>query len=403
MRRLPRSVLILSLVSFFTDFSSEMIYPLLPVFLSTVLGAGALALGAIEGIAESTSALFKIISGYWADRVQNRKPFILTGYGLAGFVRPLVALAGAWPVVLVLRFVDRIGKGIRTSPRDALIADVTSPGERGRAFGFHRASDHAGAVVGPLVAAALLGIESVSIRHIFLLSAIPAAIVVAIICLYIKEPKTRKKTQPAQLDLKGQWSDLGRNFKLFLVAMLVFTLGNSTDAFLLLRMSSVGVPAAWVAVLWAAHHVVKMISTYLGGRLSDGLGSRSLIISGWIVYALVYLAFAYANTPLSLIIVFLAYGVYFGLTEPAEKSWVAELVPGNLRGTGFGYYHGVTGLGALPASLIFGFVWHKLGAPAAFAMGAALALAAAILLLPIREREESSGMMEQTTHSAHMP
>jgi MFS family permease len=394
MRRLPQSVIVLSLVSFFTDFSSEMVYPLLPVFLSSVLGAGALALGVIEGIAESTAALFKIVSGFWTDRTQRRKPLIVAGYSVAGLVRPLVGLATLWPVVLALRFVDRIGKGLRTSPRDALIADATNPGQRGAAYGFHRAADHAGAVLGPLVAAALLTFGSVSLRHVFLLSAIPAVLVVVILFVGIKEPRKKREAAVKPPALRGHWKDLGRDYKYLLGAILIFTLGNSTDAFLLLRLSSAGVPAAWLAVLWSVHHVVKMVATYYGGRFADGFGSRNLILWGWIVYALVYLAFALFNSPTSLIVIFLAYGIYFGLTEPAEKSWVVDLVPVNLRGTAFGYYHGVVGLGALPASLLFGFLWHTFGAPAAFMTGAGLAVTAALMLLLIRQPEEATDVVE---------
>ncbi|MFP5213698.1 MAG: MFS transporter [Acidobacteriota bacterium] len=384
MNRLPRAIVILGFVSFFTDLSSEMIYPLLPVFLSGVLGAGALALGFIEGIAESTASLFKVASGIWTDRANKRKPFLLFGYGVSSLVRPLIGLAGAWPFVLLMRFMDRIGKGLRTSPRDALVADAVGPGQRGRAYGLHRAMDHAGAVMGPLVAAALLSYAGLSLRHVFLLAAIPALIVMIILSTSVQESRKPADARPKKdFALRGQWKELGRDYKVLLGAILVFTLGNSTDAFLLLRMSDAGVPAAWIAVLWSAHHVVKMVCTYYGGRLSDGFGARTLIVTGWIVYALTYLAFAFANSPTALVVVFLAYGIYFGLTEPSEKSWVADMVPGHLRGTAFGYYHSVIGLGALPASVLFGLIWHSFGASAAFITGSVLAVVASAILLLI--------------------
>lgn len=375
--RLPRTVWALGWVSFFTDFSSEMIYPLLPAFLTTVLGAGAVAIGVIEGLAESTAALLKAGSGIWADKVRRRKPFVVVGYGLAGVVRPLIGLATAWPGVLACRFLDRVGKGLRTSPRDALIADVTAPEQRGAAFGLHRAMDHAGAVVGPLVAAALLRFAGLSLRQVFLLSAIPAVVVMFVLVFGVqeaaKEPVERTTTS-------GNWRELGGGYWRLMAAVLVFTLGNSTDAFLLLRLKDVGVPVAWVAVLWAAHHVVKMVTTYYGGRLSDTAGRRALVLGGWIFYAAIYLAFGWVNSATGLVVVFLAYGVYYGLTEPAEKAWIADLAPAQLRGTAFGFYHAAVGLGALPASLIFGWIWKMWGAATAFSAGAALAATAALML-----------------------
>ncbi len=381
MNKVPKGIIILGLVSFFTDLSSEMIYPLLPVFLSGVLGAGALALGLIEGIAESTAALTKVVSGFWTDKTRRRKPFIFGGYGISGLARPLIAFAAGWPFVLLMRFLDRMGKGIRTSPRDALVADITRAGKRGSAFGLHRAMDHAGAVAGPLVAAALLGFAALSLRQVFLLAAIPAVFVMAIIIFLVKEPPSPKTSRsPAPLNIFSHWEEMGDNFKYFLAALLLFTLGNSTDAFLILRLSNAGISASHIATLWAAHNGVKMVSTYAGGRLADVFGSKKLIVSSWGFYALVYAAFAFSKAPNLLIATFLLYGIYFGLSEPSEKSLVADIVPLNLRGSAFGYYHFVSGLGALPASLLFGFLWHAFSAEAAFLTGAALATLAAVLL-----------------------
>ncbi len=382
---LPRTVIALGAVSLFTDLSSEMIYPLLPVFLSGVLGAGALSLGVIEGVAESASSFLKVVSGIWSDRVRRRKPLLLLGYGLSGVARPLIGLATAWSFVLVMRFADRVGKGLRTSPRDALIADVTEPSLRGRAYGLHRAMDHAGAALGPLVAAALLSGVGLPLRHVFLLAAIPAVVVIAVLVAGVEEPVARAGHRSPAGVVAG-WRDLGTDYRRLLLALLVFTLGNSTDAFLLLRLADVGIEAALIAVLWSMHHVVKMITTYLGGLLSDRAGSRRLVSCGWGVYAAVYLAFAFVDSRIGLVAVFLAYAVYFGLTEPAEKAWVADLVPERLRGNAFGYYHGTVGLAALPASLLFGIVWHFVGTSAAFVMGAGLAGFAAMLLWRVRDR-----------------
>ncbi len=384
-RRLPATVLVLGAVSFLTDLSSEMIYPLLPVFLAAVLAAGPVALGWIEGVAESTAALVKLAAGLRSDRVRRRKPLILGGYALAGLVRPLIGLATSWPVVLGLRFTDRIGKGLRTAPRDALIADVTAPEERGHAFGVQRALDHAGAVAGPLVAAALLTWAGLGLRTVFLLAAVPAVLAVVVIVLGVREAPAPTSDRPA-LRLGGAWSQLDGRFRLFLAAMLVFTLGNSTDAFILLRLQAAGVSAAGIAIVWAVFHLVKMVATYLGGRLSDRVGRKPMVLAGWAVYASAYLAFALVDTSRAVLVTFFCYGVYYGLTEPVERAWASELAPAGLRGTALGFYHGVVGLGALPASVLFGFVWQRLGSAHAFALGALLAAVAAVLLTGVRPR-----------------
>lgn len=382
-RALPRTVVLLGVVSLFTDLASEMIYPLMPAFLVGVLGAGAVSLGVVEGVAESTAALLKLASGVWSDRARRRKPLIVVGYGLASAVRPVIGFATSWIHVLAIRFADRIGKGLRSSPRDALIADVTPAEQRGAAFGLHRAMDHAGAVLGPLVAAALLAGAGMSMRDVFLIAAVPGAIVIGIVVFGVREPPRHDAAAKPPPTLRAG-RELGREFRWLLAAVFLFTLGNSTDAFLLLRLGDAGVDPAWIALLWSAHHVLKMLATYAGGRLSDHLGRRSLMIAGWLLYAAVYLGFAWLDTPTALVAMFLAYGIYFGLTEPVERAWIADLAPPHLRGTAFGYYHLVIGAGALPASLLFGLLWRTLGAPAAFATGSALAFAALLLLLLLR-------------------
>jgi MFS family permease len=284
--------------------------------------------------------------------------------------------------VLALRFVDRVGKGLRTSPRDALIADVTPPELRGAAYGLHRAMDHAGAVLGPLAAAALLLLPGMTMRQVFLLAFLPGVVVMVLIAGWVKEP-ARPAALPAKLSLAGGWRGLGAPYRRLLLALVVFTLGNSTDAFLLLRLSDAGLPPERVALLWAAFNAVKLVTTAAGGRLSDRWPRKSMIVLGWVVYALVYAAFAALTSLPALVATFLLYGLYYGLTEPAEKAWVVDLVPGSLRGTAFGYYHGSIGLAALPASLLFGLVWSLWGAPAAFLAGSGLAAAAALLVLRV--------------------
>ena len=382
--RLPRTVIALGAVSLLTDLSSEMIYPLLPVFLSTVLGAGPLAIGAIEGAAESAAALLKLASGWWSDRLPRRKPLVVAGYGIASIVRPLIGLAQGIGQVLAIRLADRVGKGIRGSPRDALIADAVDASQRGRAYGFHRAADHAGAVAGPLVAFALLSWFHVSLRTVFLLAAIPAAAAMIALIAGVRE-SPRKIDRDAKGPQLGR-SGLGRRFWAYLGVLLVFTLGNSTDALLILRANELGVTAALVPILWAALHVVKSVSSTPGGVLSDRFGRRPLIIGGWMVYGLVYLGFAVATETWHAWALFLVYGLYFGMTEGVEKALVADLVPANVRGAAFGWFNLTIGLAAFPASLIFGGLWQKYGATTAFVTGASLALVAAVgLMLVTRE------------------
>lgn len=374
--RLPRTVVALGAVSLLTDASSEMIYPLLPVFLNTVLGAGPLAIGAIEGAAESVAALLKLASGWWSDRLPRRKPLLIAGYGIASLVRPLVGLTQSVGQVLAIRLADRAGKGIRGAPRDALIADAVDPSQRGRAYGFHRAADHTGAVAGPLIAYALLTWGGVSLRTVFLLAAIPAAAAMVALIFGVREEKraAREDAKVPNLERRG----LGRRFWSYLGVLMLFTLGNSTDALLILRANELGVSAALVPILWAMLHVVKAVSSTPGGTLSDRLGRRPLIIAGWMVYAAVYLGFAFANASWHAWGLFLAYGVYFGLTEGVEKALVADMVPSTVRGAAFGWYNLTIGLAALPASLIFGGLWQAYGARTAFVTGAVLALVAAV-------------------------
>jgi MFS family permease len=373
--RLGRNVFALAAVSFLTDVSSDMTYPLLPLFLSTVLGASATAVGAIEGAAETTAALLKLASGWWSDRVARRKPLVLGGYTLASVVRPLIGLARSAGQVFAIRVADRVGKGVRTSPRDALIADSVDPRIRGRAFGFHRAADNAGAVVGPLLAFAFLRWGRLHLRTVFLLTAIPGALAVLMLFFGVREvPRAASPSQGRHLDFK---TPLGRRFWAYLGVLLLFTLGNSTDAFLLLRASQLGVAAALIPILWAMLNVVKSASSTPGGILSDRIGRRPLIVAGWLVYATVYFAFGRAGSTWHAWALFAVYGLYFGLTEGVEKALVADLVPEDRRGAAFGWYNLALGVGALPASLLFGFLWDHWGSTRAFDFGALVALVAA--------------------------
>ncbi len=372
--RLGRNVLALSAVSLLTDAASEMIYPLMPIFLSTVLGAGALAVGAIEGAAETTAALLKLASGWWSDRMARRKPLVVAGYAIATLVRPLVGIAQSVTQVLAIRITDRVGKGIRGAPRDALIADSVAPEARGLAFGFHRSADHLGAVIGPLLAFALLA-AGLSLRQLFLWTLVPGLLAVAVAIFGVREVPRVKLPQAPAFDPRAR---LPKKFWTFLGLLLLFTLGNSTDAFLLLRASQLGVSAALIPILWALLHVVKTLASTPGGALSDRVGRRPLIVGGWLVYAAVYFAFGRATATWHIWALFAVYGVYFGLTEGVEKALVADLVPPERRGAAFGWYNLALGLGALPASLLFGALWQARGPAFAFDLGAGAALAAAL-------------------------
>jgi MFS family permease len=379
--KLDRNVYALSAVSFFTDASSEMIYPLLPIFLTGTLGASAGVLGVIEGAAETTASLLKLASGWWSDRVGRRKPLIVAGYGLASLARPLVAVAQSAGAVLAIRVVDRIGKGIRGAPRDALIADSVDESVRGRAFGFQRAADHAGAVVGPLIAFAVLTWWHTPLRRVFWLAAIPGIIAVIIVVVFVREPaKTASATAGPVTPPHGP---LPKRFWAALGAVTLFTLGNSTDAFLLLRATQLGVPIALAPILWAMLHLVKSAASTPGGMLSDRIGRKPAVIAGWSIYALVYLLFATATEPWHAWLLFAVYGLYFGLAEGPERAMVADIVPGGKRGLAYGWYNLSIGIAALPASVVFGLIWDRFGSATAFTFGAAMAGLAALALLAV--------------------
>jgi MFS family permease len=390
--------------SFLNDTASEMAYPLLPLFLVGTLGAGPAFLGIIEGIAESTAALAKLGGGFLSDKVRRRKILVVWGYGAASLVRPLLAMAAAPWHVLAVRFTDRIGKGVRSAPRDALLVDSVPADKKGTAFGLHRAADHAGSVLGPLLAAGLLFLLPGNLRLVFALTAIPGILTVLILIRGVREvvPDPDSPFSPARSgvdsgtghrpgisggatpDTAGHPSStlrsLGPAFPRYLFVLLLFTLGNASDAFLLLRAQDLGVPVAALPLLWGAFHVSKMVWNLAGGMLADRFQPLPLILAGWLLYAGVYGGFAVASAAWQIWALFGVYGLFYGLTESPEKALVADLAPSHLRGRAFGVFHFAVGLGALPASLIFGILWQWRGAQAAFVVGAGLALLAASLL-----------------------
>jgi MFS family permease len=376
---LPRPVWLLGWVSFFTDAASEVVYPLLPLFLTRVLGAGAMSLGVVEGIADAASSVLKVVSGRLSDATGRPKRLVLLGYGIASAARPFIGVAQSWVHVLGIRFIDRVGKGIRGAPRDAMLAEFASPDQRGRVYGFHRAMDHAGAVVGPLLASAFLYFYPGEYRTLFALTIIPGIIVVAIV-LAVPDPP-RHPRDPVPHPRASTWHPrMPSSLWKALLVVTVFALGNASDAFLLLRLSEAGVAAFWIPLLWSGLHVVKVAASLTGGVLSDRFGRRSLISVGWLYYAGIYLLFAATDSGAILIAVFLSYGIYFGLTEGVEKAWIADLAPAHARGTAFGYYNAALGIGTLLASVVFGLIWSRVSADAAFITGAALAALATVLL-----------------------
>jgi len=386
-RGLPRNVFAIGLVSLLNDASSEIIYPLLPIFLASSLGASARAIGTIEGLAESISSLLKLFAGYLSDRLAKRKFLVVFGYSVASIARPLLAFAQTWTQVLAIRLTDRIGKGIRTAPLDAMIADTVRVEQRGIAFGFHRAMDHAGAVVGPLggyllVILFVANAKSPTIAEfskIFLAASIPALIAVLVAIFFMRESPQQAPhgSEIKKLSLRG----FDSNFKRFLLVLALFTLSNSSDSFLILRAMDSGVSIAVIPLLWAAHHGMKVLSSLFGGDLSDRLGRKRLIVAGWILYAAVYAGFAFATHQASLWILFLVYGIYFGLAEGAEKALVADLVRPEQRGTAYGLYNLAFGITVFPASLLMGMIWDWKGPAVAFLVSAFMGATAALLLL----------------------
>ena len=378
--RLPAAIYAIGATSLLNDASSEMIYPLLPVFLSSVLGASAATLGIIEGTADAAASLLKLLSGSLSDRMGRRKPLVVGGYALASLVRPLIGFAQTAGAVLAIRLTDRMGKGLRASPRDALIADAAPRELHGRAFGVHEAMDHAGAVVGPLLAYLLLAL-GLGLRSVFLLSALPAALACLVVVVFVREARSRPSA-PVVAPAAPAVPILNRPFLGYLLATIVFALGNSSDAFLLLRVHDAGMSAQAAPLLWALHHVVKATTSAKAGELADRLGRRRALAAGWITYAGIYAGFAFARSGLAIASLFVVYGLHFALVGGAQKALVADLVPAEARAPGFGMYHLCVGLAALPASLLFGLLYQRLGSATAFLAGAGLALAA-VALLPL--------------------
>jgi MFS family permease len=394
--KLPKNVIWLSLAAMFNDMSGEIVGRALPLFLAGTLGISKSVIGLIEGFADTTSSIFKILSGWYSDKWGRRQRITAFGYSLTTISRPLLLLTTNWVIPFVSRFIDRAGKGIRTSPRDALIADSVSPDMRGRAFGLHRALDPLGAVFGAIGAAFLLwsfsGSNSIVdsgstigeevFRWIILIGSVPTIISALIVIFIVKDivrPAPVNKA-PARLMDAG----IDKRFNKYLLYTIVFMLGASSDAFLLLRAQSLGVSAAEIFLMIAALNIVTTLSAYPAGILSDRLGRKNVVVAGWIYYALMYLAFAFASEGWHMWLLFSAYGLFYGLTEGVEKAYVADLVLPDKRGAAFGLYNGAVGIMLLPASLIAGLLWQEVGPEAPFIFGASVAAVGALLLANLR-------------------
>jgi MFS family permease len=379
--KLPPNVKVLGWVSLLNDVASEMIFPLLPQFLLSVLGGNRFWLGVIEGIVDSASSIVKLWSGGWSDRIGARKGLVVVGYALAAITRPLIGIITAPWQLLLIRLSDRIGKGTRNPPRDALIADSVAPEIRGRAFGFNRAMDHLGAAVGPILAAIFLWFFPGQFRPLFLLAIIPGLLVVLLLALGLREPPRQTTAAP-----KMVWTlkPFGKGFRTYLLALVVFTLGNSSDAFLLVRAGELGVATVMLPILWCVFHVLKSAGNVIAGRAVDKIGSRPMILGGWALYGAIYLGFAVASTQWHVWLLFAGYAAFYAFTEPAEKTLVANLVGPEQRGLAYGWFNAAVGIGTLPASLLFGWLYQRFGALAAFGTGAALAMLAGVMLLGVR-------------------
>ncbi len=383
-RALPRTVVVLGLVSLLNDAASEMITPLLPIFLTATLGAGPAIVGLVEGLAEATASVLKLVSGRLADRGIPAKTLVVGGYGLSNGMRPLIGAVAGWGAVLVLRFLDRVGKGLRTAPRDALIAGSTGPAQRGRAFGFHRSMDHAGAVIGPLIAFGLLSAQ-VELRHVFYASVVPGVLVMLLL-LWGVPPGRRFAMAPAPA---FSFRALHGRLKAMIVAAGLLALASVPEVFVVLWATQAGMAVHWVPLVWAAASVAKMLIAMPAGVLSDRVGRVPLLAGGWTLRVIVLMLLAATSPGLAgTWALFIAYSATLAVTEPAERSLIGDHSAENERGTAFGLYHLASGLLVLPGGVLFGVLWQSFGSQAAFAAAAAVTLLAALLMLWLAVRGE---------------
>ena len=390
-RQLPRNVWAVSLTSFFMDISSEMVINILPLFLANVLGVQTSIIGLIEGIAEATASILKLFSGWLSDKMGGRKWIAVVGYGLSAISKPFFYIASSWELIAGVRWADRVGKGIRTAPRDALVADSVTKEMRGLAFGFHRAMDTAGAMVGIIIAVIVvwlaqknnLDLSKSTFQTIVLISLLPAFLAVLSLAIGAKDVLVKSQRAAPKFSLRS----MGKPFSIFLVIVSIFTLGNSSDAFLVLRAQNLGITVTGILIMLIMFNLIYSLISTPAGSLSDRIGRRRLIIGGWLVYAAIYLGFAFANADWQVWALYVVYGLYYGMAYGTANALVADLVPEELRGTAFGTYNAVIGILAFPASLFAGLLWQGAGGwqgfgpSAPFLFGGTLALIAALLMV----------------------
>lgn len=368
------NVIILGITSLLTDISTEMVYPLLPIYLTSRLGATPLIVGTIEGIAESLASLLKVFSGYYSDKIKKRKAFAIAGYGFSTIGKVFLYLAFSWPMVLLARVMDRFGKGIRTAPRDALIAESAKKEELGKAFGLHRMMDTLGAAIGVIIAYILLGQPNIDYNRIFLLSVIPAFL--GVVALFLIKEKGENVVKAKKLSL--EWNKLDNRLKMFLIIMFIFTLGNSSNQFLLLKAKNIGFNDRTVILLYLIYNIIYDIFSYPAGVISDKVGRKRMIVLGYLAYSIVYFGFGLAKMPSTVWILFGIYGLYMAFTEGVEKAFIAEIAPEDVRGTMIGLHATLVGIGLFPASFLAGALWNILGAAAPFYFGGLMGFLAAV-------------------------
>ena len=377
---LTTNIFILGLVSLLTDLSSQMVFPLIPLFLTTTLGAGAYAVGIVEGAAETTASLLKVISGYWSDKIKKRKPFVLLGYSLSSVTKPLFALAYTWPFVLFIRVVERIGKGLRTAPRDAIVAESCEKNVRGKAYGLQRAMDGIGSISGAVLAFLLL--PSLGYRNIFLLAFIPAIIAVFVI-LFVKEKKMPGK-EARKISLKISFRELPSNLKLFIAASSVFALGHFGYAFLLLRAKNIGLTDDMTILMYVLFYVVYTLFIIPSGILSDKIGRKPVLAMGYLIFAITSLGLIYTSDLYGILLFFVIYGIFYAMVDGVQRAFVVDLAPKHLKATALGTFHTAVGLVALPGGYIAGMLWDKISPEATFVYGFLLAMVSLILFIFVK-------------------
>ena len=387
---LTRNIFILGLVSLFTDLSSQMVFPLIPLFLTTVLGVGACVVGIVEGAAETTASLFKVVSGYWSDKIKRRKPFVLFGYSLSTLTKPLFAFANVWFFVLFVRVIERIGKGLRTAPRDALVAESCDEAVMGKAYGFHRAMDGIGSILGATLAFLLLPV--LGYRNIFLFAFIPGIIAVFVI-LFVKEKKAFVKEEPQERPIKLSFKELPKNLRLFIIVSSIFALGHFGYAFLLLRAKNIGLADNMAILLYVLFYVVYTICIIPAGILSDKIGRKPVLVAGYLVFAITSFGLIYTSNIHSILLFFAIYGIFYAMIDGVQRAFVVDLAPKHLKATALGTFHTAIGLVALPGGFIAGLLWDKIRPEATFLYGFILAIISMFLFIfvnPARKNRYNS-------------